>query len=196
VFRPLAAELAGRGMVKGLARTVLKCTLPGVPDVYQGTEFWDLSLVDPDNRRPVDYEACRRGLADDTPVADLLPRWADGRLKQRVIATLLADRARAPLLYADGDYRPVPLRGARARDLLAFERSCGDDRLLVVVPRLVGGAGGGIPLGGAWEGTVVAAAPGRWRDLLTGALAEIADGGHPAGELLRTLPIAVLRTHP
>ena len=195
-FRPLAAELALRGMVKGLARTVLKCTLPGVPDVYQGTEFWDLSLVDPDNRRPVDYAARRRALADDTPVADLLRHWPDGRLKQRVIATLLSDRARSPLLYADGDYRPVPMRGARARDLLAFERSCGGESLLVLVPRLTGEAEAGPPLRGAWDGTVVAATPGPWRDLLTGAVAEIAEGGHPAGELLRTLPIAVLRTHP
>ena len=72
-YRPLARDLAQRGMVRGLSRTALKLTLPGVPDVYQGTEFWDLSLVDPDNRRAVDYKARARALDDDA-VADGIQR--------------------------------------------------------------------------------------------------------------------------
>lgn len=195
-FRPLAQRLAYGGMLTGLARTALKCTLPGVPDTYQGTEFWDLSLVDPDNRRPVDYGARAEALAQEPDFAALLRNWRDGRVKQRVLARLLADRAAAPEFYAKADYQPLAAEGAKARQVLAFRRSLGSETLIVAVPRLISRfADGENPaLGQAfWEDTGVATGSGRWRDVVTGA--ELAGRDRlRVGELFSTLPIAVLRT--
>jgi (1->4)-alpha-D-glucan 1-alpha-D-glucosylmutase len=184
-------------MLNSLARTALKLTLPGVPDTYQGTEFWDLSLVDPDNRRPVDYPALEAGLADDAPPAELLRSWTDGRIKQRVTARLLADRAASPLLYAEGDYRPISVSGDRGGPLLAFARGQGSDALVTVVPRLAArmAGDGALPLGSEFWGDARVAIPsGRWRNALTGEEIEAGPDGVGAGELFATLPIAVLRT--
>jgi (1->4)-alpha-D-glucan 1-alpha-D-glucosylmutase len=195
-FAPLAQRLAYAGMLSGLARTVLKCTIPGVPDTYQGTELWDFSLVDPDNRRPVDYQARADALATEEDFAALLRNWRDGRIKQRILARLLADRAANPDFYAKADYRPLAARGAKARHVLAFRRSFGQESLVVAVPRLLTRflEGENPPLGQAfWEKTGVPAGVGRWRDVVTGV--EItSDETLGAGELFATLPIAVLRT--
>ncbi len=193
-FRPLAAELAERGMVKSLARTVLKLTVPGVPDFYQGTEFWDLSLVDPDNRRAVDYDARERALDDETPIEALLANWRDGRVKQRIVTRLLADRAGSPRLYEGGDYRPVAARGARAGDLLAFARERGSEALMVVTARLDALDTGAwtMPVGARWAGVTVPVAPGPWRDILTGRRFTVGPEVE-ASDLLELLPVAVLR---
>jgi (1->4)-alpha-D-glucan 1-alpha-D-glucosylmutase len=195
-FRPLARRLARLGMINGLARTALKCALPGVPDVYQGTELWDLSLVDPDNRRPVDYAARMRALNADEIVDALLARWPDGRIKQRVLARCLADRAARPALYAEGAYEALAAEGERGRHVLAFLRTHGHDRLVVAVPRLVARmADEALPLGRAfWRDTSLPMPTGRWRDVVTGVEIEAAGGGHPVRELFAALPIAVLRT--
>jgi (1->4)-alpha-D-glucan 1-alpha-D-glucosylmutase len=194
-FRPLAARLSRAGMLNGLARTVLKSTLPGVPDIYQGTEFWDFSLVDPDNRRPVDYRAREAALTEDEPVERLLESWADGRIKQRVLTRLLAERATSPALYADGDYRPVEARGGHAVNVLAFARTAGDDELLVAVPRLVGALTGDdrLPLGEVWGETRLRVPAGRWRDVLDGREIESREDGVPVRELFARLPVSVLR---
>ncbi|HEV7874901.1 MAG TPA: 4-alpha-glucanotransferase, partial [Enterovirga sp.] len=194
-FRPLAARLSRAGMLTGLARTVLKSTLPGVPDIYQGTEFWDLSLVDPDNRRPVDYRAREAALTEDEPAERLLGSWADGRIKQRILTRLLAERAASPALYADGDYRPVEARGEQAVNVLAFARTAGDDELVVAVPRLVGAltGGDGLPLGEVWGETRLPVPAGRWQDVLAGREIESRDDGVPVRELFAHLPVSVLR---
>ena len=114
-----AAALAAEAAI--LVQMALRLTVPGVPDTYQGTEFPDLSLVDPDNRRPVDYAARRAALADGSS-----PKLA-------LTAKLLSLRREHPALFADGDYRPVPVEGARAADLLAFTREHGGERLFVAV---------------------------------------------------------------
>jgi (1->4)-alpha-D-glucan 1-alpha-D-glucosylmutase len=135
-------SIAPAGAVNGLAQTLLKLTAPGVPDFFQGTEFWDFSLVDPDNRRPVDFpariEALRAGASPVTPgrLAKLAASWRDGRVKQAVIARTLALRRAAPDLFARGDYRPVEVTGALAPHVLAFLRVRGDAVSLTVVPRL------------------------------------------------------------
>ena len=139
-FAAEAAEFARRigpaGAVNGLAQTLLKLTVPGVPDFYQGTEYWDQSLVDPDNRRPVDFARRIDALeADETPVA-LAAHWRDGRVKQAVIRRALALRREVPDLFARGEYRPVEVTGARAEHVVAFLRSDGARHCLVVVPRL------------------------------------------------------------
>jgi (1->4)-alpha-D-glucan 1-alpha-D-glucosylmutase len=192
---PLAQELSARGMLNGLTRTILKSTLPGVPDFYQGTEFWDFSLVDPDNRRPVDYSARAAALSDSADLPDLLRGWADGRIKQRVMAILLADRAAAPELYSEGTFEPIPLRGAEAARLVAFKRQRQNDMLMVVVPRLLHRqlAELDFPLGEAgWRDTRLGLPEGRWRNLLTGS-AFISNGEVTASELLSDLPFAVAR---
>jgi malto-oligosyltrehalose synthase len=131
----LVARLAPAGAVNGLAQCLLRMTVPGVPDLYQGTEFWDFSLVDPDNRRAVDFGKRRAALAEhDLPA--LARHWRDGRIKQALIARLLAMRRRRPALFADGDYLPVAVEGAQADSVVSFLRARRDDWMLVVAPRL------------------------------------------------------------
>ncbi|MDR9438498.1 MAG: malto-oligosyltrehalose synthase [Halomonas sp.] len=124
------------GAINGLTQTVLRLTVPGVPDLYQGCEFWDYSLVDPDNRRPVDHAARQAALGEALSPAAALPQWQDGRVKQAVIARLLTLRHTCPALFAQGDYRPLAIDGQHADKLLAFTRHHAGQRLLVVVPRL------------------------------------------------------------
>jgi (1->4)-alpha-D-glucan 1-alpha-D-glucosylmutase len=141
-----AARIAPAGAVNGLAQTLLRMTVPGVPDLYQGTEFWDFSLVDPDNRRPVDWERRQATLAEDTAPAELLATWRDGRVKQAVIARTLALRARAPGLFAAGSYHRIRLDGPAADHALAFARMHEGRAIVVAVSRLVAGwldSGGG-----------------------------------------------------
>jgi malto-oligosyltrehalose synthase len=124
-------EIAPAGAINGLAQTLLRLTVPGVPDLFQGTELWDLSLVDPDNRRPVDY-ALRQKLLG----AESLATWRDGRPKQALIARALSLRAALPELFAEGSYEPIAASGPAARHVVAFLRRRAADALVVVVPRL------------------------------------------------------------
>lgn len=132
--------IAAAGALNGLSQTVLKLTAPGVPDVYQGTEYWDLSLVDPDNRRPVDYVARFDALKAAARVRDpapLLREWRDGRIKQFVIARILQLRATSPQLFAAGDYSGVEAEGGESARIVAFRRNLADGSgMLVLVPRL------------------------------------------------------------
>ncbi|MXQ10066.1 malto-oligosyltrehalose synthase [Microvirga makkahensis] len=195
-FRPLARRLSVLGMLNGLSRTILKMTLPGVPDIYQGTEFWDLSLVDPDNRRAVEYGARAKALNDEIPPEALLARWPDGRIKQRVIARLLQDRADAPALYGYGDYRPLPVQGGRASHLIAFQRQHGEDRLAVIVPRFWSSLVGTDHLQidpAVWQDTSVSLPVGGWRNVITGLPVEAGPGRLAPGEILTSFPFAVLR---
>jgi len=139
----LARECAVLGAISSLAQTTLKLTVPGVPDIYQGCEFWDLSLVDPDNRRAVDY-ALRSRTIDDmaervergesgTLSAELLRSWRDGRVKAYVTWRLLHLRRERPETFLDGSYEPLETSGNRAEHVLAFRRN----DIVVVTPRLV-----------------------------------------------------------
>ncbi|HEY4174908.1 MAG TPA: malto-oligosyltrehalose synthase [Rhodopila sp.] len=121
--------IAPTGAVNGLAQTVLKMTVPGMPDFFQGSEFWDFSLVDPDNRQPVDYQARRAPTAGQS--------WRDGRIKQDVIRLVLALRRQAPDLFARGDYTPLRILGPLENHVIAFARTLGQSAMIVAVPRLV-----------------------------------------------------------
>jgi len=135
-----AAEIAWRGMNLSLVQVALKATVPGVPDFYQGTELWDLSLVDPDNRRPVDY-AHRRELLrtlDGASMEDLLGTWQDGRIKMQVIRSLLRYRRDFPAVFSRGSYTPVNVLGENADRFVAFLRQDGAEQILVVVLRHLG----------------------------------------------------------
>ncbi|KAF1071082.1 MAG: Maltooligosyl trehalose synthase [Pseudomonas citronellolis] len=150
---PLRSELARAahalmpaGALNGLAQTLVRLCVPGVPDIYQGSDFWDFSLVDPDNRRPVDYPRRLAALHDLPTLAELLPSWRDGRIKQALIARTLALRTRHPALLLRGAYLPLEVQGEQARQVLAFARVLDDQALVVVVPRLAAGLLGEHPL--------------------------------------------------
>lgn len=132
-----ANRIAAAGALNSLAQTLLRMTVPGVPDLYQGCEFWDFSLVDPDNRRPVDYALRQDSLATTTPVAELLSQWQDGRVKQQLIARVLNLRAERAALFRDGEYQPLQVTGSQAGHVMAFARVLDGERAIVVVPRLI-----------------------------------------------------------
>ena len=177
-------RLVELGRVSSLAQTTLLLTCPGVPDLYQGTEIWDLSLVDPDNRRPVDYAARGRlleALAGGGP-EDALARGDEGGPKLWLITRVLRHRRRFPGGYApDSGYEPLRATGTRAAHAVAFTRSGG---LAVVVPRLVTGLAGG------WADTAVTLPGGPWTDVLTGG--RLAGGEVSVAALCRRFPVAVL----
>ena len=129
-------RIAPAGAVNGLAQTLLKLTSPGVADFFQGSEFWDLSLVDPDNRRPVDFGARMDALTESVAPASLAGAWHDGRVKQAVIARALAVRRALPALFARGRYVALEASGPLARHVIAFARIAGGQASLTVVPRL------------------------------------------------------------
>ncbi len=176
-------QIVSLGRVTSLAQTTLLLTCPGVPDLYQGSELWDLSLVDPDNRRPVDYER-RRTLLNEVraaPVSEVLARSDEGAPKLWLIARILEHRRSRPELFGSSSYQPLAAVGVKARHAVSFVR--GD--LAVVVPRLLFG------LGGDWADTTVELPAGRWANLLTGRV-EIPGGPTRVGVLLEEFPVAVL----
>lgn len=128
-------SIAAAGAINGLSQLVLKLTTPGVPDLYQGTEYWDFSLVDPDNRRPVDF-AARRNSLPETSVDAVVASWRDGRIKQQVAHRLLALRKARPELFAAGSYEPIE----DGDHIISFRRRHGPDTLVVAVPRLPHGS--------------------------------------------------------
>jgi len=143
-----AQLLACPGALNGLVQTLLRMTTPGVPDLYQGNEYWDFSLVDPDNRRPVDYALRRRTLDDATPLAELLAHWRDGRIKQALIARVLDCRQAHAELFRRGAYLPLTVQGRHADKVIAFARLGEGEHAVVVAPRLASGllGGAGTPL--------------------------------------------------
>jgi (1->4)-alpha-D-glucan 1-alpha-D-glucosylmutase len=129
------SAIASAGALNGLTQTLLRCTVPGVPDLYQGTEFWDFSLVDPDNRREVDFDARAIALAAGGSPAALLPSWRNGAVKQATIATALRVRRDLPELFATGTFEQLGVDGKSADRIYAFLRRAGSDIILVAVAR-------------------------------------------------------------
>jgi len=197
------ARIAGAGAWNALARLCVHYTSPGTPDTYQGDELWFRALVDPDNRRPVDFAARERLLGelpvtlDEAAATAMAAEPESDRLKLHLVRALLQARRDHPALFRDGSYEPLPLGGERADQAFAFERRHGDERLLVLVPRLAAARFGnrGEPRGSAWEGiTLAAGASGassnlRWRDVIRGR--EV-DRGSDLAALADPLPLIVL----
>jgi (1->4)-alpha-D-glucan 1-alpha-D-glucosylmutase len=121
------------GVMNGLAQMALRCLAPGVPDLYQGTEFWDFSLVDPDNRRPVDFAARVKTLAAGGSLESLAADWRRGAVKQGLLARLLHLRRDRFELFAEGDYRPLAVEGEAKAHVLAFSRRTGREEMVVAV---------------------------------------------------------------
>ena len=186
-----AEHLAAPGAVLGLAQATLQLCVPGIPDLYQGCEGWDLSLVDPDNRRPVDYALRRSWLDADH---DARAHWRQGGLKSRLWQRLLALRRARPALFSAGDYLPLQAAGAHADDVLAFTRRHDGTALIVAVPRAAAvayvrpDAPAWRP--DAWSDTHLSLPDGRWRDICSGQAFD--GGGPPIADLWNELPVAVL----
>ncbi|MFO1421688.1 MAG: malto-oligosyltrehalose synthase [Candidatus Competibacteraceae bacterium] len=209
-FLPFQRRIQHHGMLNSLSQTLLKLTIPGVPDFYQGAELWDISLVDPDNRRPVDFE--RRGLllkslqngADGNIlqlIAELLSAPEDGRIKLFLIYRALRARRAELELFQHGAYQKLTVIGSLKGHVVAFARELGQKRALVVAPRFSTGLvrNGGYPLGETvWHETRVLPPAGsrlRWRDALTGQTVQ----GEEAlwlREVLEYFPVALLVNEP
>jgi len=195
------------GAIYSLAQSAVKIMSPGVPDFYQGTEFWDLVLVDPDNRRPVEFDRRRAMLRELTNVDfhstdriwQLLENWRDGAIKMFVIHRLLSLRKALPELFARGDYKPLAFHGEHSDCVFGFARYLGDAWVITVAPRRVAHLTepGTFPMGmSVWNDTAVGVpddCPGQLKDCFTNRVIN-ADENHivPIGSLFTTLPIAVL----
>jgi (1->4)-alpha-D-glucan 1-alpha-D-glucosylmutase len=212
-FLPFQARVAELGIYNSLAQLVIKVTAPGVPDFYQGTELWDLNLVDPDNRRPVDYANRQHVLAalgSDPDVSELLAHRTDGRIKMFVMSRALAARATWRDLFEQGAYVPLATSGSGRDSLFAFARTgAGAASAIACVPRLLGSLmpdASGPPLGrNVWNDTRVELPSAHFdpqtpactlRDVFCGASleAERVDGRWtlPAAALFERLPVALL----
>jgi (1->4)-alpha-D-glucan 1-alpha-D-glucosylmutase len=211
-FALFQARVAHFGTLNSLGQTLVKLTAPGVPDFYQGSELWDLSLVDPDNRRPVDW-AERRRLLDEVLTAltaapdravlahELVKTRTDGRVKLFLIHQGLAFRRARRALFETGAYQPLEVRGAWAEHLCAFARVTADAAALTVIPRLLARRGvDALPLGPEYWADTWLELPrelaGGFTNVLTGeqvSTAPAGDGaGLPVAAVLTSFPVALL----
>jgi (1->4)-alpha-D-glucan 1-alpha-D-glucosylmutase len=217
-FAPFRAQVAFQGMVNSLAQLVLKLASPGVPDFYQGCESWNLSLADPDNRQPVDFEKLSQNLARMEPhlagssgaqkrllfVVSLLRSWPDGRIKQYLTAAGLRARRLHARVFLEGDYQPLEVEGSRRSHAVAMARQLGATEIVAIAPRLaspLGTSNERLPVGArVWRDTHVrlhtAAPSARWIDVLTGKTigARTREGERwiALADALDPLPVALL----
>jgi (1->4)-alpha-D-glucan 1-alpha-D-glucosylmutase len=201
-FLPFQDRVARLGVNNSLVQTTLKLTVPGVPDLYQGAELWDLSLVDPDNRRPVDYESRMRVLEEVSGKSgagadrESLSRcwraqWRNGAIKMFVTAELLRLRRDHPELFAQGEYEPLAPAGPKADHICAFARRMEQQRIIVATSRFPAR----MEAEPDWSGTTVPVPAGvenSWQDILTGREFQSSEGGLDAASLFASLPVAVL----
>jgi len=199
-----ASRIAPAGAANSLAQTMLRLTSPGVPDLYQGTEFWDFSLVDPDNRRPVDFPAREAALRAAGDPGALLADWHDGRVKQAIIARALAFRQRAPELFAHGNYSPLVVQGPAAEHAIAFARVHEGRASIVATGRmmslLLGEHNSPLADPTRWADTAVLLPRNlqgrRWTDVLAAAAVPAPHFERPVklllSKLFATLPVALL----
>ena len=194
-----AAELTEPGRVNGLAQKLLQLTIPGIPDTYQGSELWDLSLVDPDNRRPVDFGERARLVAGLDRRDATTPRIDDsGAAKLHLLRCALRLRRAHPELFGPAaDYVPLQVSGSAAAHVMAFSRGPTTEadglssRVITVVPRLVLG----LRQAGGWKDTAVDLPPGEWTDVFTGRHHGDKSGQETSAyllKLLRDFPVALL----
>jgi len=192
-FAAFANYIATPGAANGLAQTVLRITTPGIPDLYQGSDYWDLSLVDPDNRRPVDFPARAASLAQGESPREAIEHWRDGAVKQAVIARLLDTRREYPDLFARGDYRPLTAEGLASEHVIGFTREYRGQRLFVAVARHTAEwvAGQDTPAisDDCWAGTSVVLPEGRWVSVFSGA--DMAGGRVGLEGVFDGLPVAM-----
>ena len=202
--RQLKDRLERPGQVNSLVQVALKLANPGVPDLYQGCELWDLSLVDPDNRRPVNFQRREEMLSEllrqhaSAPVSVARDVWghpADGRCKLLLTTMMLRLRQARPDLFRRGGYEPLELDGIAAARALAFARRLGDEAVVVAAPRLVTRAlraGLGPVYGSTRMRLPTDLAGRRFRNVVTGVRVQPLEGGLALGPLFTDFPVAVL----
>jgi len=205
-FLPFQKKVAFYGIFNSLSQTLIKITSPGVPDFYQGTELWDLNLVDPDNRRPVNFQKRRSLLKEiraraeeDLPalIGDLLQNREDGRIKLWLVFMGLRARSQYAEVFRSGKYLPLAVSGRYSDNIVAFGRNAGDRWSVTIVPRFLVTLvrEGEDPLGAVvWQDTRVPLQDGfprSWRNVLTGEAIHARDA-LLIGEALRSLPVALL----
>jgi (1->4)-alpha-D-glucan 1-alpha-D-glucosylmutase len=181
----LVAKVLSPGRVNSLTQTLLKCTAPGVPDTYQGSEIWDLHLVDPDNRRPVDYESRKLMLAEleaGMSVDEIMNRMDSGMPKLWVLYKALHLRREKPEWFGrEAEYSPLPVDGPKRAQLIAFSRG---GSVAVLAPRW------NVKLGGGFGSTTVELPQGTWYNIFTGD--KVNGGSARAQQLFRKFPVALL----
>jgi (1->4)-alpha-D-glucan 1-alpha-D-glucosylmutase len=195
-FEAFARRGALLGALNSLTQTALKALMPGVPDFYQGTEFWDLSFVDPDNRRTVDFAARARSLANIAahPEWDVLARnWQNGEIKLALTRLLLSQRRQWAEVLTHGDYRPLRVTGPHRKEIIAFARTSGRAALIVVAARLfhrVTNGGREWRLAAAWDAAVNLDGYSQLQNVV--ADAAVREANVPVAALLGPLPVAIL----
>jgi (1->4)-alpha-D-glucan 1-alpha-D-glucosylmutase len=199
------------GMINALGETLLKIACPGVPDFYQGSEFWDIHLVDPDNRNPIDFPIRIQALQDlmdraaENPAAigsELLAAWPDGRLKMYVIWRTLGYRRQHSMLFTEGEFIPLEVVGQQSEHVIAFLRRQGKDQVIAILPRWMAktsASSGAAATTDFWRGTnllLPEGSPISWSDVFTASSTEAkGEAGKQwiaAGDLLKDFPIALL----
>jgi (1->4)-alpha-D-glucan 1-alpha-D-glucosylmutase len=189
----MVTRVARPGLLVGLSQALLKVASPGVPDYYQGTEIWDFSLVDPDNRRPVDYELRRKLLGSEDE--ELLRDLPDGRAKMHVIRKGLEVRRKYPALFQGAKYTPLYANGGREDNIVAFSLSDSTHSVVAVAPRLFARLMDGddlAPLGTKAWGEVRLPIDGEYMNVLTDERQEGRAGHVSVAQLLATFPVALL----
>ena len=207
-------KVAYAGMINGLSQALLKIACPGVPDFYQGSELWNRHLVDPDNRRAVDFQIrteALQALVDGAHfetagiAGDLLAQWPDGRVKLFMIWKALGCRRQYPELFREGEFAPLEVAGERSHHVVSFLRRLGDEQAILVIPRWVANipnSGDKTAAGKFWKGTnlqLPPETPNSWRNVFTAKTTESRPGGGkpliPVGELFADFPVALLVPH-
>jgi (1->4)-alpha-D-glucan 1-alpha-D-glucosylmutase len=196
-FLPVAQEVARLGAINSLSQTLLKLTSPGVPDIYQGNELWDFSLVDPDNRRPVDYQMRQAALASlaNADPAELWQNWPDGRIKMFLIQSLLRFRRDHLELFRSGNYIPVSASGSLADSGVMFARELAGKWILLIAPRLSARVGFP-PVGEKWQDTTIELPenPGlrQVREIFSGREVQLESRQMKMADALAVLPFAAI----
>lgn len=201
-FLPFQRKISYYGFFNTLSQTLLKITCPGVPDLYQGTELWDLSLVDPDNRRPVNFEErkqvlCEISSLEPSDAARLLEAYADGKAKFYVVYRSLQVRRRLKELFADGVYLPLNVEGVYEHSILAFARKKLNNYAVTVAPRFLTDLLRAESSWGSinWADTSIRLpdnSPSTWIEAFTDKTLNAKDGQLPVNEIIDTFPVALL----
>jgi (1->4)-alpha-D-glucan 1-alpha-D-glucosylmutase len=197
IFLPVVETIARLGAINSLAQTLLKLTSPGVPDIYQGNETWDFSLVDPDNRRPVDYKLRAETLSclSTKSPEDLLRNWPDGRIKMFLTQRALYFRNQHVDLFQRGNYLPLRVAGPSADSCIAFARQLDGQWIIVIAPRLSSRVGFP-PIGGWWKETAIELSDNlrgdRAREVFTGRELQIQNHQIRVADAMSILPFAMM----
>jgi (1->4)-alpha-D-glucan 1-alpha-D-glucosylmutase len=209
-FRSFVKKVAHFGMINSLSQVLLKITLPGVPDFYQGSELWDLRLVDPDNRRPVNFarrmdllETLHRAQSEvqdsERLARDLVDRWQDGGTKLFLLGKAIRHRREHEQLFRDGDLLPLETTGDRSGNVVAFIRKNNAESSLVAIPRWLSQVSTSAPSAQNWEDTKIVlpdGSPVNWRNVITGGMMTREKTGNNTyltpEKLFRDFPVALL----